>query len=283
MRIYFILDGSGDGNRNVFGLQFFCGLSCYYYDGHWFQSVLQTMTVRESWRKSRMDTIRLANLNYAECARYLGYGTSSPDETVLRMMRECEEEVCETANPRFVYKVFPISRNEVGIALEGSSLVLTGNSIQEHLSGCHKAVLLCATLSDKIDRLIRRTELSDMAKAVIMDAMAAVAVEQLCDRAEEMIRSEYESHEEQAYFTWRFGFGYGDLPLQEEPLALKLLDADKRIGVNINDSLIMFPRKTTACIIGISDSEIKTAKRGCISCNMKESCKFRQRGERCGF
>lgn len=230
-----------------------------------------------------MNHIGLTKLNYMECARYLGYGRNTPDENIERLMRECESELLDCAVPRFVYRIFDIDRQDNKIGLYKTELLLAGDSIREHLSGCGRLVLLCATLSDRVDRLIRKTELLNMAKALVMDAMAAVAVEQVCDKAEELIRTEYLKKYMHAYFTWRFGFGYGDLPLEEERTALRLLEAEKRIGVHMNDSLIMFPRKTVACIIGISEEEIKSKKRGCVSCNMRDSCKFRLRGERCGF
>lgn len=225
----------------------------------------------------------LKNLNYRECARYLGYGTTMPDENIQRLMRQCEEKLIRYAKPKFIYRIFSIENTEPGVELLNTRLILKGNSIKAHLEGCHSAVLLCATLSDSVDKLIRKTELKDMAEAVIMDAMASVAVEQVCEHAQEKIKSDYLSKHGQGYFTWRFGFGYGDLPLEQEGMALELLNTAKTVGVNINDSFIMFPRKTVACIIGISQEEIHGTRKGCVSCNMKDHCKFRQRGERCGF
>ncbi len=230
-----------------------------------------------------MNHITLTELNYMECARYLGYGKNAPDEMTEKLMRECESELLDYAVPRFVYKIFDIDRQNEKIRLSGTELWLTGDSIKEHLAECSRLILLCATLSDSVDRLIRKTEIKDMAKALVMDAMAVVAVEQVCDKAEEHIRDKYLTKYTSGYFTWRFGFGYGDLPLEEERMALSLLDAGKRIGVHMNDSLIMFPRKTVACIIGISKEEIKSRKKSCVSCNMRDRCKFRLRGERCGF
>lgn len=230
-----------------------------------------------------MNQIVLTELNYAEGARYLGYGTSSPDDKVKDIMRECGAQICAGAVPRFVYRTFDLKREPGGLYLDGTDLNLPGTSIREHLEGCDRAVLLCATLSNGIDRLISRTQISDMAKAVVLDAMAGVAVEQVCDKAEKIIREEYKKSGRQGYFTWRFGFGYGDFPLREEAAALRILEAEKKIGVSINESFIMFPRKTAACIIGISDREIPPAKRGCISCAMRDRCKFRIRGEHCGF
>ena len=230
-----------------------------------------------------MGQITLTELNYMEGARFLGYGTGTPDDRVKAMMEDCSRQICSQANPRFVYRIFELTKDGQTIGLAGTTRHLSGNSIREHLDGCEHAILLCATLSDTIDRLIRKYEISDMAMAVIMDAMAGVAIEQVCDKAEDIIRNEYEKVYGKSYFTWRYGYGYGDLPLQEEKAALQLLESEKRIGVGISDSLIMFPRKTVACIIGISKTEIKSSRKGCISCNMRERCKFRQRGERCGF
>lgn len=228
-----------------------------------------------------MYQVKLTELNYAEGARYLGYGTSTPDSTVMELMRECSAQICETAVPCFVYRIFPLEEEKDRLKLQGTACTLSGTSIREHLNNCHSAVLLCATLSSSLDRLIRKTEIQDMAKAVIMDAMAGVAVEQLCDKAEKMIKEQYEKSKT-GYFTWRFGFGYGDLPLEEERMALRLLEAEKQIGVNLNESLIMFPKKTVACVIGISSEKLGAKKRNCLSCNMYERCSFRMRGERCG-
>lgn len=230
-----------------------------------------------------MENLILENLNLKECARYLGYGTSIPNENILKIMKKCERQIMKAAIPRFVYRIFDIHSQIDGMELDGTNLILQGISIKEHLVDCNKAILLCATLSDTVDRLIRKTELCDMTEAVIMDAMAAVGVEQLCDKAEEMIKEEYEKRVRECYFTWRFGFGYGDLPLSQEPSALHLLNTEKTIGVSINENFIMFPRKTVACVIGISNKRIARKHCGCISCNMKDTCKYRQRGERCGF
>lgn len=230
-----------------------------------------------------MDDIRLTELNYVECARYLGYGDSTPEENIMEIMRECEADILAYAVPRFVYKLFDVEQLEQGVQLCHTDICFSGQSVKEHLEGCHKAVLLCVTLSDGVDRLIRKTEIQDMAKAVVLDAMATTAIEAACGQVEEVIKNAYVKHFGEGYFTWRYGFGYGDLPLEEERMALQLLNAEKVIGVTLSDSLLMMPRKTTACIMGISKTPITTKKKGCISCNLREKCKFRKRGNHCGF
>lgn len=232
-----------------------------------------------------MKKIQLGQLNQKECARYLGYGAETPNEQILTLMKQCEEELCKTAYAGYLYRIFSLEQESEGdkIYLTGTDYGMSGASIREHLQGCTEVILLSATLSERVDRLIRRLEVSDMPKALIMDAMASVAVEAVCDAAEEEIKKEYQKSHGEVFFTWRYGFGYGDLPLEEERGALQLLEAAKYAGITINERNLMFPRKSVACVIGISREEIRGTRKGCTSCNMKERCKFRQRGERCGF
>ncbi len=226
-----------------------------------------------------IDDISLGKLNIMEGARYMGYGTNIPDDNIMKIIEECESEIISKAKPRYIYKILDVSETSDGVRVEGTNLILLGNSIKEHLVGCKKAVLLCATLSSDMDKLIRITELRDMAKAVVMDAFASVAIEQICDKVEKSIKKDFPD----SYFTYRFGIGYGDLPIEQISAFLAVLDAAKTIGVTVTDGNMMSPTKSVACIIGISDNEIKSKKKGCITCNMRERCSFRVRGERCGF
>ena len=56
-----------------------------------------------------------------------------------------------------------------------------------------------------------------MAKALVFDSLASVAVEQACDKVEELLREEYPDY----YQTFRFGIGYGDLPISMRALSLR--------------------------------------------------------------
>lgn len=226
-----------------------------------------------------IEDISLDELNIREGVRYMGYGANLPDDGIMSLIKECEREILAAARPRYIYKVLNIREEAEGVRVEDTNHILRGNSIKEHLKGCSRAVILCATLSGDMDRLIRITGIKDMAKAVVMDAFAGVAIEQVCDKAELNIKREFTDK----YFTYRYGFGYGDLPIEQMPEFLKILNTGKTIGVSVNDSNMMSPAKSVACVIGISDNEIKSKKRGCVTCNMRDRCSFRIRGERCGF
>lgn len=217
------------------------------------------------------DSIKLGKLNRKEALKYLGYGNNEPDEKIAKLLDECEKKLLETARPQIVYRCFDITAGESGIEVAGTNLCLTGNSIREHLEGCDKAVLLCATVSADVDRLLRKLEIEDMTSMVVMDSLSSVAVEQVCDKAEEMIAKEFGDY----FQTWRFGIGYGDLPLNLQNNFLKALDAGKRVGVFATASCLLTPRKSVTCIIGLSKTPLSKKKRGCQTCNMKDRCIYR--------
>ncbi len=229
--------------------------------------------------------MKLECINKEEAFRYLGYRGSTPDEMVLAIADKCEDELLKVIDGRYVYKYFEISEAKVlsqsgteGIAIKGTKLVLTGNSIKEHLKGCSGVVLFVATLSDKVDMLIRKLNVKQMSSAVIVDAMAGAAIEQLCDMVEQEILSNFPDK----YPTWRFSPGYGDLPLELQRDFLNILEAPKRIGVNITEGGLMAPVKSVSAIIGLSDNTIERKRQGCAVCNMRDKCSFRKSGGHCG-
>ncbi len=220
--------------------------------------------------------VQLGKLNRSELHRYLGY-KNTPDDIVRGIIDECEEKIISSVRPAYIWDYFDIEDKSIGMSVEGTELLLKGESIRKHLAGCHRAVLLCATLGVEADRLIRQTEIRDMAKALIMDTTASVAIEQICDKAEQDIKECFSD----CYMTYRFGVGYGDLSLNHEHLMLDILNAGKNIGLYSNESDILTPRKSVVCVIGLSDKPLKKGQKGCATCNMIDRCSYRKQGLSC--
>lgn len=227
--------------------------------------------------------VRLSTLNRYELNRYLGYKNNTPDDIIRGIIDECEKKLFENVKPAYICRVFDIKEKFCdgeysGIEFEGTDLLLEGNSIRNHLKDCSQAALISATLSGQADKLIRQAEIKDMAKALILDTLASVAIEQVCDMAEAHISELFKSK----YMTYRFGVGYGDLPLYHEKMILDILDAGKNIGLCCNENNILIPRKSVVCIVGISDSPLPRGQKGCATCNMASTCNFRRQGISCG-
>lgn len=223
--------------------------------------------------------ITINNIDQTEALRYLGYGGKSPDDNIQNIINSAEKELLGIIQPRYLYQSFDIKGVENGIALENTNLILTGKDIKNHLTGCKKVVLLCATISSGVDKLIRVSQISDMTKTVIIDSLASIAIEQVCNLVEEEIREKFSEYNQ----TWRYSPGYGDFPIEIQKDFLDVLNAPKRIGLMATESSMLTPTKSVTAVIGLSENQLEKKKRGCQTCNLRETCAFRKRGERCEF
>lgn len=200
-----------------------------------------------------------------------------PSENIAGLLERCEKRVLDVIRPNYVYREAELEFTENGIRAGNMSELLTGSDIARHLAGCTKAVLFAATLSAEADKLIRQAAVTDVAESFAIDCLCSAAVEQVCDAAEEEIFSVIEA----PYRTWRFSPGYGDLPLGIQGSFLKMLNAQRRIGLTVTDSMLLIPSKSVTALIGISDAPVSRGKRGCGSCNMRENCAYRRGGKSC--
>lgn len=213
--------------------------------------------------------IKLEKLNRNEAVRYLGGSGVAPNYRMDRLMDECEKEILAKSSPKYLYieKALPCEE------------LMQGEDIKNHLDGCEKAIVMCATLGAEIDRLIRINQISDMAKAVVLDSFASVAIEQVCVKFDEIIAEKYEGY----FQTFRFSPGYGDYPIELQKSVLSMLDAPRKIGLATNENSLLTPTKSVTAVMGLSKTPIDRKKRGCAVCNMRDRCKFRRNGEHCGF
>ena len=207
----------------------------------------------------------------------MGYHSHNADEKTIALLKECEALVISHSIPRYSYKIFDIAMCDSGINVLGTKLILTGEDIKLHLKDCYGIVLMCATLSYKIDELIRRTQIEDMAKAVVINSLSSVAIEQICDNIEKEIHAKTYNQ----YKTWRYSPGYGDLPIELQKDILTTLDAQRKIGLCTTTSMTLTPIKSVTAIIGLSNTPVTPKKRGCMGCNLKEICQYRKAGNHC--
>ena len=213
--------------------------------------------------------IQIKSINREETLRYLSGSKVEMNSSMDELLNVCEKELIAVAAPKYLYKTININETDL----------LQGKSIKSHLKNCAQAVLLCATLGAETDKLIRTAQVTDMAKAVVLDAMASSAVEQVCGEVEKQSAADNPD----SFLTWRFSPGYGDYPLSLQGEFLRILDAPRKIGLCTNKNSILTPTKSVTAIIGLSAEPIENKRKGCISCNLKKTCKFRKAGTRCEF
>lgn len=201
------------------------------------------------------------------------------DERLTALLDECEAELLKAARPRYVWRIFDIERSEGGISLSGCDFLLVGSDIARHLNGCEKAAITAATLSAEVDRLLKRLQLFDTAKAVAADALASVFAEETSEQARQAVLQEMPGY----YATWCYASGYGDFPQYQTVQLLSAVDGSRKIGINVTSSNIMTPQKSIVGVVGLSESPLDSRRKSCEDCNLKDSCCFRKDGLRCNM
>lgn len=213
-------------------------------------------------------TAKLTKIDEREVLRYLGYSTN-PDPDLTVQIAHLSEELVAAAAPRLVWRRLPL--------IKENDYLLAGNDIRALLQDCSEVVLFAATLGAEAERFLRRAQIRDMAQAVILDACADSAIENVCDHfCEDLGRLIHP-----AFLTDRFSPGYGDMPLSHQRVMFDVLDVTRRIGVTLTDSGLMLPQKSVTAILGISEESLPQRTKGCAGCSMYLNCIYRKEHRTC--
>ena len=218
---------------------------------------------------------KLTGINRQETLKYLGYPGGPLPENVLEQLETGEREILRCAVPRVTWRLF--ERGNDG-ELAGTGFTPAGESIREFLKDCDQVILMAATLGMEVENLLRRAQARDMAMAVILDAAASAAIENVCDN----LCAELAEAFAPRYLTDRFSPGYGDLPISQQGELFRLLDISRRIGISLSESGLMVPQKSVTALIGVSDRLQTRRSRGCAACSMFDDCAYRKDGTSCG-
>lgn len=197
--------------------------------------------------KNTVYTIKFAPpaLDRGEILRYAGVRGDAPE--IRALLDECIAEAEGKFRYTVCYTEFPIKRE--GGALNIGFTVTQSSALAKNLSGCESIVLFAATVGLEIDRLIARYSTLSPTKALLLDALGGERIESLCNSFCKDIATKKSAQGK--VLRPRFSAGYGDFPIEEQVKIFAALDCPKRIGVSLNESLLMSPSKSVTAIIGI--------------------------------
>ena len=214
----------------------------------------------------------MINVNRNEVIRYLGYsGVKNIDESIDKKIDECINEMNSKVSPRYTYKTFPIIWND-DKTCEFAGIKVNSGNLLKNLDGCSEIVMMAITLGPEPDMLVRKTEIRDMLKAYIFQAVGAAMAEAWCNEINDIIIEE--EKERELHARPRFSPGYGDFPLEVQRDFERILEMPKKIGVTLSDSLLMTPTKSITAVIGLSEIDTKCEKNGCEQCTMYGKCEY---------
>lgn len=224
-------------------------------------------------------------INVEDVSKYLGFVNKEVDEETLSDIERLTKVLQEHALPKVEYRVFKIEKNipledgTTGIKVMGTNLMFRGKAIRDLLLDCEECILLAVTLGQQVDTLIRKTQMLSLNDGVIMDFCASSMTEEFCNQVDDGLKEEWKA--KGLFFTDRFSPGYGDLPLDIQGTFCNVLDASRRMGLNVSSSGLMVPRKSITAIIGIAPTMQKMKIKGCKYCDFRKDCEYRKGGKVC--
>ena len=208
-----------------------------------------------------------------EVLRYLGHKNQTIDKYIFKLIEECRSEIKQITKGRYIYKFFDITIEKQNIKLDNTVFEFDSNNLSRLLQNCSSCILMAVTLGSEIDSKMRYYQVTDMTKAVVFDACANAAIEDLCDNAQDEVKSKIGNKS----LTMRYSPGYGDLPVTFQKSFLSAVNADRAIGLTSNSSDILFPSKSVTAVCGVTNEKIRNTNQNCSKCNKYNDCSFKKR------
>ena len=123
---------------------------------------------------------------------------------------------------------------------------IESKDLSKNLADCTRAVIFAATVGIGIDRLMRKYASISPTRALIIQAFGAERIEALCDAFCHDLKEVYPDGTKN-----RYSVGYGDTPLTSQKEIFNILDAPRKIGLTLGESMLMSPTKSVTAFIGI--------------------------------
>lgn len=199
----------------------------------------------------------------------------TPSAGMLRgAVVECVKLARHLARPAAMSRKFRVTATGGGpLELEGG-IQIAGKSLARAMDGARQAAIFIVTIGDDLESTA--TMLMDYGEELhgyLLDRIGSFAVESMAESLEGNMRSECMA--KGLGVSMRYSPGYCDTPLCEQ----KKLDAAvgfSKVGVSLNENLMMLPRKSISGVIGIGPAKLfSKAAKPCDVCDMKE-CDYKR-------
>ncbi len=192
-------------------------------------------------------------VNKREILRYMSCEKATAETE--KLLDKCISESETAFSFRVVYTELVIEREKNMILLGG--MKIHSRDLAKNLTDCNKALVFAATVGLGIDRLILKYSHTSPAFALCLQAIGAERIESLCELFCLEMKDKYS--EQNMLLRPRFSPGYGDLPLELQRDIFSLLECEKRLGITLNDSLLISPTKSVTAIIGIKEKQYENS------------------------
>ena len=215
-----------------------------------------------------------------EVLRYFGYPHKKEDKVSEIILEITKKAIvlgyCLFESKGIYSKVMIKNINSEGrINFKNGLHLEINNSMLNLLKGTSCLVFGISTignsLEDKVAELFAENEYP---QAIALDAVGIVATKFASNYIQGLVYQE--AKEQKIYTTKYFSPGSGNWNINQQENIFQIIQADK-IGIQLNDSYMMIPKKSLSWVIGI-EKKTTIKHRGNNSCDscLAKNCQFRR-------
>ena len=194
-------------------------------------------------------TLNVQDLPYdrSEILRYCG--AKKGTRQITDLMEDCITEMTGKVSNRICFAEFGIE--DCGGYFDLQFAKTDSSLVKKHLKNCKSVILFGATIGIEIDRLIGKYGVISPSRALMLQSIGAERIEALCNYFENKIKEQYKA--EGKNVTSRISAGYGDFPIEMQKPIFSVLDCPRKIGLSLNESMLMSPSKSVTAIMGVQE------------------------------
>ena len=180
-----------------------------------------------------------------KCGEILRYaGIKENSEELDSLLDSCLDEILSKLTYKVCFSECTVTHGVDFVCF--GNVKSTSKTLKRKLENSETAIVFATTLGIEIDRLIARYGHVSPSRALMLQAIGAERIEAVCDAFCTDIAKEKCKN-----VTSRVSPGYSDIPLSMQKDIFALLDCPRRLGLTLNESLIMSPSKSVSAIFGV--------------------------------
>lgn len=219
----------------------------------------------------------------AEILRYLGFSGNTLQEPLKSRIDGVVESCLAEQKPYSMYAVYPVSFGQLDgepvVLLDGTTLVFRGESIVEYMSGASHCALMAVTLGLGSERRLRSLAATSLTDEALYSCVCSDLVECGADKLEARVVAY--ARERGLFAKERYCPGFGDFSLEIQADFVRVLGADKHLGIYVTPAGFLVPSKSMTAVVGLFEDVPGRARLGCAHCACRDYCLIRESGAVC--
>ncbi len=193
------------------------------------------------------------DINFQELARFFGgENTATFSRRISSKIKQLVKIFKQRLRPQLYYRkmrVLAVKDSSVHLA---TGLVLKSRKLAKVINGCESVICFIATIGPDVEVEIKNLmDENRLSEAYILDSMGSVAVEDIVEKFHAMMEKQQKNKEQGV--TLRFSPGYCDWPIADQKKLFRIF-VSRQLGVQLNDSCLMQPRKSISGVFGLMPS-----------------------------